>query len=359
MIENKNSKMESTSSLQSIYRSPKGYYYKITSDQKKKRIGLKEFQFLTKKLKVNAISNSTFSKDLEVKDLDPLLKWAGGKQRLAKQIATKIPSQIENFYDPFLGGGNSLLIFLSLKKRTKIKISGNIYASDLNNSVINFYEMVQKRPNQLYKFIKFLEKKFLDSTEEQKKSYYYFLRKKFNKIKILGGLQCATLFYFLNRTCFGGIYRENKKGYFNVPYGNFRKIKLLEKTNFFEISDLIQKIIFKEQTFEIFSKTFVFEKNDFIYLDPPYFPTNKNSFTNYLSFGFDSYDHQYMFDWILSLEKEVFFLLHNSYTKQLLDLFSSTTYIKDTIFLTNSLKYHNKSTRKELLITNYHSNYKT
>lgn len=204
MIENKNSKMESTSSLQSIYRSPKGYYYKITSDQKKKRIGLKEFQFLTKKLKVNAISNSTFSKDLEVKDLDPLLKWAGGKQRLAKQIAMKIPSQIENFYDPFLGGGNSLLIFLSLKKRTKIKISGNIYASNLNNSVINFYEMVRKLPNQLYKFIKFLEKKFLDSTEEQKKSYYYFLRKKFNKIKILGGLQCATLFYFFKPNVFRG-----------------------------------------------------------------------------------------------------------------------------------------------------------
>jgi site-specific DNA-adenine methylase len=111
----------------------------------------------------------------------------------------------------------------------------------------------------------------------------------------------------------------------------------------------------KEQTLKVFSKDNVFEKNDFIYLNPPYFSTNKHSFTNYLSFGFDSYDHQYVFHWILSLEKEVFFLLQNSYTKQLLDIFSSTNYVRGIRVLTDNLNSQTKSTLKELIITNYNS----
>ena len=246
----------------------------------------------------------------------------------------------------------SLLILLSLIKKRKIKISGNIYVSDLNSSAINFYLMLQKRPFKLYKFIRFVENRFLKLTYNEKKIYYYFLRNKFNKIKKFGGLQHATLFYFLNITCFGGIYRENKKGEFNVPYGNFKKIKLLDKNNFFEISYSIQKVIFKKQNFEIFSKSVVFDKNDFIYLDPPYLPTKANSFRNYLSFGFDSKEHQYLFDWVLSLEKKVTFLLHNSYTKQLFNIFSCNRYVKNVVSLGNNLK-SKKGIRKELRISNY------
>jgi DNA adenine methylase len=341
--------------LQSIFITSKGYFYKITSNQKKKRIGIEEFQYLEKNLKSNKVSNSAFLKRTDVKNLKPLLRWVGGKQRLAELISEKTPCNIKNFYDPFLGGGASLLIFLSLIKRTKIKISGNMYVSDLNGSVINFYLMLQKQPLKLYKFITLVENRFLKLTYNEKKIYYYFLRNKFNKIKKFDGLQHATLFYFLNRTCFGGIYRENKKGEFNVPYGNLKKIKLLDKNNFFEISYLIQKVIFKKQNFKTFSKNVVFNKDDFIYLDPPYFPTKVDSFTNYLSFGFDLKDHQYMFDWVLSLEKKVPFLLHNSYTKQLFDIFFCNSFVKNVVTLDNNLKFK-KGIRKELIITNYKYN---
>jgi len=138
----------------------------------------------------------------------PFLKWIGGKTQILNEIINILPTEINNYHELFLGGGSVLFAILSLQKNNKINIKNKIYAYDFNKNLINVYKTIQTHKNLLYKKLnKYIEKynNFVDIKDKEK--YYYDLRKKYNK-QTDDIIKISSLFIFLNKTCFRGMYRE-------------------------------------------------------------------------------------------------------------------------------------------------------
>jgi DNA adenine methylase len=149
----------------------------------------------------------------------PFLKWLGGKSQIITDIIRHIPSLIENYHEPFLGGGSVLLAVLSLQKQGKINIKNNIFAYDINNDLINLYKNIQKFPDDFHTCLSIYFTEYDDS--ENKEKYYYSIRDRYNK-HTSSNIERSAMFLFLNKTCFRGVYREGPNG-FNVPYGHYKK----------------------------------------------------------------------------------------------------------------------------------------
>tara|TARA_B100001248_G_C27375302_1_gene453939 strand:- start:923 stop:1822 length:900 start_codon:yes stop_codon:yes gene_type:complete len=252
----------------------------------------------------------------------PFLKWVGGKTQIINDIIAKIPSQMNNYHELFLGGGSVLLAVLSLQKQNKITIKNTIYAYDINNVLINVYKNIQNNKNELYEIINLYVKEYDDikgsvinrnpSTIEEaktsKESYYYWIRNKYNNIE-KNTIECSALFMFLNKTCFRGMYREGPNGY-NVPYGHYKKTPtIISKKDLDYISDLLKNVQFKSCSFTESIKNV--KEGDFVYLDPPYAPEKSTSFVKYVSEGFNIETHQILFDNIKKM-KNVKFIMSNA-----------------------------------------------
>ena len=143
--------------------------------------------------------------DLKVK---PFLKWAGGKNQLLADIRLKYPNQVDTYCEPFVGGGAVLLDILSLKKPKTILIN------DINKELINTYIQVQNDVDNLIIELSNLQEKYWKLSIDEKKEFYLSKRKIFNQLKFTDGnsFEKAILFIFLNKTCFNGLYRVNRKG---------------------------------------------------------------------------------------------------------------------------------------------------
>ena len=247
----------------------------------------------------------------------PFLKWVGGKTQLINDIINLIPRDIENYHEPFVGGGSILLAVLSLKNSNNITIRGNIYAYDINETLISLYNYIKYNHEDLYNHIKNYFNRYKNS--ENKENYYYHLRNIYNELSNTS-IEKSALFFILNKTCFRGIYRENKDGKFNVPYGNYKNINIVTK----EYLDTIHKL-FKNVIFECcnFKHSFInFKKHDFIYIDPPYVKINNTSFVNYNSDGFGYNETKELLKLITGLDlQDTAFIFSNSYSQFILDYF--------------------------------------
>jgi DNA adenine methylase len=131
----------------------------------------------------------------------PFLRWAGGKSWLLKEISYFLPKEFNNYHEPFIGGGS---VYLYLKNQGKIK--NYSFLSDVNEDLINAYNIVKNSPSELSDILE---------TYVNEKEFYYLIRSQKPTDKILRAAQ----FIYLNRTSFNGIYRVNLKGEYNVPYG--------------------------------------------------------------------------------------------------------------------------------------------
>jgi len=265
----------------------------------------------------------------------PLLKWIGGKTQLIDKIIEKIPAEVNNYHEPFVGGASVLLAVLSMEKQGILKINGTVYASDLNHKLINFYKHLKDNPTLLFEKISEVmnEYKVLTGTEinrkpqneseakTSKESYYYYIRKMYNHGDPKT-VQAAALFFFLNKTCFRGMYREGPNG-FNVPFGNYKTVPILKASDFTDISELIQKVQFIDQDFTQSLK--IVKKGDFVYLDPPYAPETKNSFVGYTTDGFDLKTHMVLFETLVKLKCKAKILMSNSNTSLVTDYFKNFT----------------------------------
>lgn len=269
----------------------------------------------------------------------PFLKWVGGKTQIIHDIISKIPKEMNSYHELFLGGGSVLLAVLSLQKQEKIVIRNKIYASDINETLINVYKHIQNNKDELYKFIDFYISEYdsiegtqinrnpttIQEAKTSKESYYYWIRNIYNKLVFsrinndeLKAIECSALFMFLNKTCFRGMYREGKNG-FNVPYGHYKKTPtIISKEDLYYVSHLIQNVEFRHENFENSIKNI--KKGDFIYLDPPYAPENKNSFVEYVAGGFNLEHHELLFSEIKKL-KNVRFIMSNANVPLVIDNF--------------------------------------
>ncbi len=251
---------------------------------------------------------------MENKIQKPFLKWVGGKTQIINDIISKIPSEINNYHEPFLGGGSVLLAVLSLEKQNKIVIKNKVYAYDINSVLISVYKNIQKNKEELYKLIKFYineydsikgdvinrQPKTIEEAKSSKESYYYWIRNKYNNID-KKTIECSALFMFINKTCFRGMYREGPNGY-NVPYGHYSKTPtIISEEDINYISDLIKEVEFNDIGFSESIKSA--KKGDFVYLDPPYAPENSKSFVGYVADGFNLEAHKLLFSEIKKLGK--------------------------------------------------------
>lgn len=291
----------------------------------------------------------------------PFLKWVGGKTQILDTILNKIPTEMNNYHEPFVGGGSVLLAVLSMKERGDIKIKGHIYAYDLNEGLINVYKHIQNNKDDLINHIETIINDYDELTGDEinrkpqtieeattsKESYYYWLRNKFNNCN-KASAEYSALFMIINKLCFRGIYREGPNG-FNVPYGHYKKTPtIITKEDINRISELLKDVNFICCDFMDAFKNM--KKKDFVYFDPPYAPENPNSFVKYLEGGFDLECHEKLFDNILKLNKKhVKYVLSNAKVDMVLDKFSECNI--DEITARRAINSKNpESTTKEVII---------
>ena len=291
----------------------------------------------------------------------PFLKWVGGKTQIIDTILVKIPKEMDNYHELFLGGGSVLLGVLSLQKQKKINIKQKIYAYDLNYDLINLYKHIQKNKEELYKYIKlyideydsingtivYRKPKTIEEAKTSKESYYYWIRNKYNKEK-KNTVECSSLFLFLNKTCFRGMYREGPNG-FNVPYGHYKKTPtIISEEELNNISELIQDVEFQHCSFKDSIKNV--KEGDFIYLDPPYAPENSKSFIGYIKDGFNLETLQLLFSEIKKLGN-IKFIMSNSKVELILHNFKD--YNCDDIITRRAIHSKNPgTTTTEVIIYN-------
>jgi DNA adenine methylase len=202
------------------------------------------------------------------------LKWAGGKSQLIPEIDARLPKdeilsgQINTYVEPFVGGG--AVFFYIAQAFPEIK---HFYLFDINPDLAACYNMIKDDVGGIINELKSLEKSFKRKRQGRKK-YYYEIRTAFNidhdPAKLI----------FLNKTCFNGLYRVNRKGGFNVPIGDYKNPKICDENNLWSVSEVLQNTKIVCGDFEQ-SEKFI-SLSTFVYLDPPYRPISQTaSFTSY------------------------------------------------------------------------------
>lgn len=289
----------------------------------------------------------------------PFLKWVGGKTQIIHEVMDTFPSQMNDYHEPFLGGGSVLLAVLSRKQ-----CQGRIYASDVNSNLISVYQNIQSHPDEVIQALKKLIEVFrqckgtvvhrtptLEESTTSPESYYYWIRKTFNALSTeeRKDVYASAMFLFLNKTCFRGVYREGPHG-FNVPFGNYKNPSILDESHIKHVSTLIQGVIFSCSSFE--ESLARVRPGDFVYMDPPYAPEQDTSFVAYTKSGFPLEQHQRLFQMCHDLtKKEVLWVMSNSEVKLVTDTFSQYT----MSILSCRRAIHSKkpgSKTNEVLITN-------
>ncbi len=208
---------------------------------------------------------------LYIKQYQPFIKWVGGKRGLLEQILPLFPKKFNNYYEPFIGGG---AVFFELFSKGLLE-NKKIVLSDINNELINAYNIIKTNP---YELITNLE----NYKKQHSKEFYYKIRELDRKknYKKLSNLEKATRFIYLNKTCFNGLYRVNKKGYFNTPIGSYKNPNIADSDTILSASEALQNATIKQQLFKDILKEV--QEDDLVYFDPPYYPLNDTSnFTSY------------------------------------------------------------------------------
>lgn len=257
----------------------------------------------------------------------PPLKWVGGKTQILDQVFALFPRQMNNYIEPFLGGGSVLLGILSLWQQDKIQINGDLYASDVNPNTIGLYQNIQSHCDELILALQQLVTTYStihgdtvhrnatseDEARTSRESYYYWVRSSFNaltqeeKVSPKG----SAMLVFLNKTCFRGLYREGPHG-LNVPFEKQNQNQtIFEETHLRRISELIQGVHFICQGFE--ASMALAKAGDVVYLDPPYVPETATSFVGYNADGFSGEQHHTLFALIHSLvQRDVNVIMSNA-----------------------------------------------
>lgn len=210
----------------------------------------------------------------------PFIKWVGGKSQLISQLEELLPADFckweeATYIEPFVGGGAMLFHMLSHFPNIQHAV-----INDINPDLTTCYITVRDEPNKLIKSLQSIQLEY-DSlnSEEARKDFYYKIRTRFNE-KNLSAVENTTLFFFLNRTCYNGLYRVNKNGGFNVPFGKYETPTIFNPDIIYADSQVLQKVEILTGDFES-----TFEKirqNTLFYFDPPYRPlSNTSSFNSY------------------------------------------------------------------------------
>ena len=273
----------------------------------------------------------------------PFVKWVGGKRQLLRQFKELGLYPPENFnpnkatyFEPFVGGG---AVFFDLFPQKAVLF-------DLNSELITTYNVIKNDVENLIK-----------SLRRHKHNKKYFLKMRAKNPKRFSGLNIASRFIYLNRTGFNGLYRVNRSGEFNVPFGSYNNPLICDEENLRKINNVLQKVdVFCDDYKKVVNMT---KKGDFIYLDPPYYPVNGTSnFTSYTSNSFLEKEQEELKNVFVELHKRgCFVMLSNSCTAFINKLYSGLgRKIKVRKIKANRMINSNSKKRgkiNEVLVINY------
>lgn len=295
----------------------------------------------------------------------PFVKWAGGKSQLLPNIRSKYPKElgksITKYCEPFVGGGAVLFDVLLNYEVNEVLIN------DINAELTNTYSYIKNHLSELLLELDKMQVAFWQLDVKNRKEYYYEKRERFNFLKVNGNesinLEKAALFIFLNKTCFNGLFRVNKKGLFNVPMGAYKKPLICDADNLIAISGLLKNVTIKCGDYK--ECIGFIDQNTFIYIDPPYRPlTATASFTSYNESDFNDKEQMELRAFVDSITaKNAKVVISNSDPKNIdkEDGFFDTLYSKYNILRVSAKRMINcnKESRgnvSELLITNFKEN---
>ena len=280
---------------------------------------------------------------IAIADPKPFVKWVGGKRQLMQELENNFPKQFGTYYEPFLGGG--AVMFNLLSKEPKLFCN----VSDFNSDLILAYVTIRDKLEKLIESLENHSKNYHKNSTE----YYYEIRKQEPKQQI----EKVSRLIFLNRTCFNGLYRVNKKGQFNVPLGRYTNPNIINKENLTAVSKILhsEKIKISCRGFEAVFKDA--KKDDLVYFDPPYQPISSTSnFTSYTHRDFTEKDLERLVDLANQLNsKGCHVLISNSNSKTVKDFFPEKHWSISEVNANRAINSDSKKRtgHKEIIIKNY------
>ena len=299
----------------------------------------------------------TFAADFEKRSMKakPFVKWVGGKTQLIDQLEALLPADFDKWNDvtyiePFVGGG--AMLFYMLQSHANIK---SAIINDINADLTTCYKVVRDNPTSLIAALKEVQREYYAlGTEECRRQFYMQMRDEFNT-KALDPIRNTTLFFFLNRTCFNGLYRVNKAGLFNVPFGKYETPMICDPKTIYADSELLQNV---EILTGDYQQTLAHAKgNTLFYFDPPYRPlSNTSSFNDYAKEAFNDLAQKRLKEFCDQVQAAGYkFMLSNSDCK---DMFFDDLYLQYTIervWATRSVNAnpHKRGKLQEILVRNY------
>ena len=273
--------------------------------------------------------------DPESKKASPLLKWVGGKTQILGPVLENFPKTHNRYFEPFIGGG---AVFFRLGNPKSV-------ISDINPRLINFYQHVASHPEGLIKEVSALGQLFMGTAKPQEEVFYE-LRHRLNEEQPVS-VVAAALFLVINKTAFNGLYRENKKGDFNVPFNKFKAVpSFFDEDNLRRASRLLKTASISVSDFA--DATSEATEGDLVYFDPPYVPMSITSrFTSYSSGGFDEKEQKELLETAIGLRgRGVSVVLSNSYSGWVLENYESNGFRVLEVFASRNVAARSSSRTK-------------
>ena len=298
----------------------------------------------------------------------PFVKWAGGKKQLLMEFNGRLPTHlkesgtIKRYVEPFVGGG---AMFFYLKKHYFI---GESIILDINRELVMAYQAIKDDHKSLITLLKDIEDDHLSKDEDGRKKNYYKIREIYNseghnfdfENYNTKWIERTSNLIFMNKTCFNGLFRQNKKGEFNVPFGQYKNPRICDENNIKLVNRALKdtEIICSDFT----NSEIHITENTFVYLDPPYRPLTKTSnFTSYSRYGFNDIDQVKLASFFKKLDQiGAYLMLSNSDPKNedLNDEFFDKLYTGYHIERVQAKRNINRDASgrgivNELIVTNY------
>jgi DNA adenine methylase len=245
--------------------------------------------------------------------LQPFLKWAGGKRQLLPKLREQMPAKFKKYFEPFIGAG-ALLLDQQPKRA---------YISDANAELINVYRVIRDHADELLEDI---------HKHKNTSTYFYKLREldRLPEYKKLSAVERASRIIFLNKTCYNGLFRVNKQGHFNAPFGDYHKPLIVDNIVIRAVSKYLQNKDIQIEVEDFSIACARAKAGDFVYLDPPYDPiSDTSSFTGY-NFGKFDRDEQRRLKAVVAdlTRRKCLVLVSNSATNFIKELYADYTIIQ-------------------------------
>lgn len=265
----------------------------------------------------------------------PWAKWSGGKTQLLNVLTAAVPKKFNRYHEPFIGGG---ALFFKMAPH-------NAVIADSNSELINSYQVIRDDVHAL-----------IEDLQQHKNEADYFYEVRAKDLTTLTPVERASRFIYLNKTCFNGLYRENKLGRFNTSFGRYKNPKIIDKDNLLAVQSLLN-----QPNIEILHSDYLLTEDrvaadDFVYLDAPYVPLSKTAnFTSYVKDGFTLEDQTKLAQLVDRLtERNVKVMVSNSNTDIIHELYQAYNIKKiSATRAINSKADKRGKAQNEVLITNY------